>query len=106
MTAIDDILSGLPGEALIREGLADRQCGERTVAACLVEMATPRLVKAGLLDSPISTVAAQSELFLYSLLQNLGRRAYSSYNSLLRELTSFERALDHRIKATIKRNPN
>ena len=93
-----DILSGLPGEALIREGLIDRAEGRRTIAACLVELAAPRLVKARLLAPPAAGATLDTELFLYRLLQDLGRKAFSSYTSLLRELTSFERALDHRIR--------
>jgi hypothetical protein len=93
----DDILSDLPGAELIKEGLLDQAQGRRTIASCLVEMAAPRLTKAGLLPQGFQTPKEASELHLYRLLQPLENRAYSRYNSLLRLLTSFEHALDHRL---------
>jgi hypothetical protein len=95
----DDIFSALPGGQLIREGLIDHQAGRRTVASCLVEMAAPRLLKAGLLKSAPQRTEEPSELHLYSLLQHTEKdRAFSQYSSLLRLLTSFQRALDHAMK--------
>ena len=91
-----DLLDGLPGSALIREGLADYRAGRKTIAACLVRIASPRLSRAGLFD-PKAIHDDGSELELYQLLSGEGDRAYSRYNSLLRELLSFEHALDHRI---------
>ena len=46
---MSDLLQGLPGEALVREGLADFQSGRCTIPACLVGMARPRLRRAGLI---------------------------------------------------------
>ena len=95
----DEVLSDLPGGQLIREGLIDHQAGRRTVASCLVEMAAPRLIKAELLKSAPQRSEEPSELHLYSLLQYTEKdRAFSKYNSLLRLLTSFERALDQVMK--------
>jgi hypothetical protein len=95
----DDILSDLPGGQFIREGLIDHQAGRRTVASCLVEMAAPRLIKAGLLKNAPQRSEEPSELHLYSLLQHTEKdRAFSKYNSLLRLLTSFERALDQAMR--------
>jgi len=91
------MLEGLPGSALIREGLADHRDGRQTVAACLVRIASPRLSRAGLID-PESIEDDGTELELYQLLSGEGDRAYSRYNSLLRELASFEHALDHRLR--------
>jgi hypothetical protein len=39
----DNPIDGLPGEDLIREGLADLESGRRTIPACLVEIARSRL---------------------------------------------------------------
>lgn len=91
-----DLLEGLPGSAMIREGLADHRAGLKTIAACLVRIASPRLSRAGLID-PQVIVGEDTELELYQLLSGEGDRAYSRYNSLLRELVSFEHALDHRL---------
>jgi hypothetical protein len=91
-----DLISGLPGEPLVRQGLADLQAGQQTAPAWLVSIARSRLAKAGLLDR--STPAApEPELQLYRLLRREGGDAYSRYNSLLRELISFEQALDRRL---------
>ncbi|NJR43038.1 MAG: hypothetical protein HC767_10645 [Akkermansiaceae bacterium] len=39
-----------------------------------------------------------TEHTLYQSFSHLGNRAYSAYKSALREVVSFERALDHRLK--------
>jgi hypothetical protein len=94
------LLSGLPGEDLLRQGLADFQSGRCTVPACLVQMARPRLTQAGLVQRNSSHFVSEPEFQLYRLLkQEPGMRdAYSRYNALLRELVSFEAALDHRVQ--------
>ncbi|TSA31898.1 MAG: hypothetical protein D4R65_10470 [Verrucomicrobiaceae bacterium] len=90
-----DLLSGLPGEAMIRKGLSDRCDGCLSIESCLVEIASPRLARAGILhrDAPVM----EAELTLYRLLSESAGDAFSRYNSLLRELSSFEHALDHRL---------
>jgi len=93
--AADALLSGLPGEALVRQGLADRRADRVSIESCLVEIAGPRLERAGLLDG---NFAAEPERALYRLLRQSGGDAYTRYNSLLRELVSFEHALDHRLR--------
>jgi hypothetical protein len=91
-----DSIAGLPGEALVRQGLADFQSSRRTIPACLVAIAGPRLYRAGLISQRASDFLREPELQLYRLLHQEGGDAYSRYNSLLRELVSFEQALDHR----------
>lgn len=93
-----DLIAGLPGESLVRQGLADLQSGKRSAAAFLVAIARPRLVGAGLLPETGISLPAEPELELYRLLRREGGDAYSRYNSLLRELVSFEQALDHRFR--------
>lgn len=92
---MNDLLTGLPGEQLIRSGLADVKAGRCTIAACLVAIGRPRLERAGLMgeQAPRQT---DPELLLYRLLRREGGDPYSRYNALLRELTSLEQALDHR----------
>jgi hypothetical protein len=92
----NDLMSGLPGEALVREGLADCQAGRRTIPACLVAIARPRLTRSGLLPPATISFLPEPEFQLYRLLCDQGGDAYSRYNALLRELVSFEFALDHR----------
>jgi hypothetical protein len=92
----DDLITGLPGEALVREGLADVQAGHCTIPACLVRMASPRLARTGMLPGSDTRFIPEPELQLYRLLREQGGDAYSRYNALLRELVSFEHALDQR----------
>ena len=94
-----DLLQGLPGAALMREGLADIQGGRSSIAACLVEIAGPRLRRLGLLPPVRVPVYPEPERRLYHLLRLQGGDAYSRYSALLRELVSFEQALDHRLRS-------
>ncbi len=91
-----DLLLGLPGAERIQEGLQDYRENRHTLSSCLVRMARRRLVKAGLIEaSPAHDINA--ELDLYHLLSHEGNQAHSRYNALVRELISFEHALDHRL---------
>ena len=91
-----DLILGLPGEALLREGLADFQSGRCTIPACLVAMAQPRLRRTGLITGVLASSFPEPERQLYRLLRQEGGDAYSRYNALIRELVSFEQALDRR----------
>lgn len=93
----DELMAGLPGNTLVREGLADVQAGASSVPACLVHIARPRLLQAGLLSGETAAPGVEPELALYRFLQREGGDAYSRYNALLRELMSFESALDQRL---------
>jgi hypothetical protein len=91
-----ELLAGLPGADRILEGLHDFHDGRHTIPACLVRIAQPRLSRASLM--PVSVRRDDgAELDLYQLLAAEGSRAHSCYNALLRELISFEHALDHRL---------
>ena len=97
-----DLMLGLPGEALVREGLADCQSGSCTIAACLVGMAQSRLRRAGLITGVVVSSFPEPERQLYRLLRQEGGDAYSRYNALIRELVSFEQALDRRLNMRLK----
>ena len=92
----DDLISGLPGEELVRQGLADFQAGLCTIPSCLVRIARPRLSRAGLMPQSVPGQSCEPELELYGLLKLERGDGYSRYNALLRELVSFENALDRR----------
>jgi hypothetical protein len=92
----DDLLAGLPGETLVRKGLADLKLGQCTTAACLAAIARNRLIAAGVIAEEETPTFPEPELQLYQLLRREGGDAYSRYNSLVRELVSFEMALDRR----------
>ena len=95
MTA-EKLFAGLPGEDLMHEGLADMETGRLTVAACLAAIALPRLRRAGVLVEVPPGLSSDVELQLYRLLRKSGGDAYSRYNALLRQIISFEQALDRR----------
>lgn len=95
---INELIIGLPGEDLVRRGLADYQAGRRSTESYLVQIASPRLVDCGLLSPDKSSEVVEHELELYRLLREEGGDAYSRYNALLRELISFEMALDRRVR--------
>src|SRR5947209_9757550 len=102
-TAVD--LETLPGGTLVREGLADWVAGRRTVAGTLVQIAKHRLTRAGLVQPDLAASVPAAELELYRLLRMDGGDAFSRYNSLVRELISFENALD-RVNSSRARDEN
>ncbi len=93
---MSDLFHGLPGADLIREGLADLHAGRRTAAACLAAIGWPKMRRARLVQRMPPHTPADAELELYRILRRDGGDAYSRYNALLRQLASFEHALDRR----------
>ncbi|MBI6545270.1 MAG: hypothetical protein HY692_00660 [Cyanobacteria bacterium NC_groundwater_1444_Ag_S-0.65um_54_12] len=95
---LDRRLEDLPGYELIAEGLTDIAAKVESTSALLIAIGAPRLRYLGL---PVPYEAEQPvdpELRLYRLLgQQSGYDAYSRYNSLIRRLVRFERALEHRL---------
>lgn len=89
----------LPGGELVARGLVELEAGQSTLAALLVAIGAPRLRGLGVeVPSPHKFVDGP-ELELYRLLWSEDPdRAHSRYNALIRELVSFERALEHRIR--------
>jgi hypothetical protein len=84
--------AGLPGADLVTEGLRDLQAGVESPASLLVEIGAPRLRRLGI-EVPKTRVWAEHRL--YALLHAThGNAAHSRYNSLIRRLVSFERALE------------
>lgn len=91
-----DLAGDLPGEALVSKGLDDLKAHRCTIASCLVEIARSRLSDAGLRYASARPPQEEPELRLYRLLRQEGGDAYSRYNALVRELVSFEQALEAR----------
>lgn len=73
--------------------LEDWRGGRVTVDSCLVAIAFGKFRNAGLVSG--EAPFAEAELVLYDLLRKEGSNAYGRYNSLIRELVSFGRALAH-----------
>lgn len=86
----------IPGGPLVRKGLRDLSSGSISIEACLAAIASPRLIQYGMLDASLKNKIEEPERELYRLLLDEGGDPYSRYNSLLRELVSFEQALDRR----------
>ena len=93
---LDRDFEGLPAEALIRQGLEDLAAGRESIGSLLVQIGAPRL---RLLDVPVpAAVDIDADRRLYHLLGlTHGNEAHSQYNSRIRELVSFERALERRV---------
>ncbi len=84
-------ISHFPGGGRMLRGLEDWRGGRTTVDSCLVAIAFGKFRDAGLVSG--EAPFPQAELVLYGLLRKEGGNAYGRYNSLLRELVSFGRAL-------------
>ena len=87
-------IKNLPGAHHIIEGLRDLAANRHTIASCLVRIAQHRLARRGLIKKNDQKDEG-AELDLYALLAQEGNQAYSRYNSHIRELVSFQHALDH-----------
>ena len=100
MTPIHDaIFADLPGETLIRQGLADLADGRESIGSLLVQIGAPRL---RLLNVAVPALenSIEADRRLYQLLAAVhGNEAHSQFNSFIRQLVSFERALERRVSA-------
>jgi hypothetical protein len=82
----------LPGEDLVRKGIADLQRGVESDEALLVSIGAVRLRRLGY---DVSDPLASPESHLYDRLSNENPdAAHSRYNALIRRLVSFERAAE------------
>jgi len=100
------LFEGLPGAEHIERGLEDLERGSVSVGALLVAIGAPRLARAGLRIPDAAAAHPEAELELYALLGREGQGdPYSRYNALLRELVSFERALEHRVRPRLPVSP-
>ena len=89
-----DRQSRLPGEELVQQGLADLAHGEMTDSSLLMLIAGPRLRRLGI-RVPDHPFPRPYEHELYGRLeQRLGSGAHSQYNSLIRRIVSYARALE------------
>jgi len=80
----------VPGEDLVRQGLADLEAGLETDAALLVSIGAPRLRRLGF---DVASPLLDPEHRLYARIASPAPdAAHARYNALLRRLVSFERA--------------
>ncbi len=97
------LLHGLPGAELIQRGMRDLRSGRDSAESELVQIGGARLRRAGLNVTVSDDQALDADHRLYDLLaRKHGNEAHSRYNALLRELISFERALEQRMARQAK----
>ncbi|MDE0350085.1 MAG: hypothetical protein OXM56_10320 [Gammaproteobacteria bacterium] len=96
--AVPNIPGDLPGADLVAAGVAALHRGAVTVEALLVTIGAPRLRDAGLQFPDPPPLERAPEMALYDALCRASDvdDPYGRYNSLLRRLVSFERALEQR----------
>ena len=101
-----NIPSDLPGADLVAAGVAALHRGAVTVEALLVAIGAPRLRDAGLQFPDPPSLEHAPEMALYETLCRAPdvEDAYGRYNSLIRRLVSFERALEQRNTRTAQPN--
>ena len=88
----------LPGADLVEQGLKDLKEGRTTELSLLLQVAGPSLRRLGL-EIPVRPSSRPYHHLLYERLEDrLGDDAYSYYNSLLRRIVSYTRALEHQQK--------
>lgn len=94
--AVPNIPGDLPGADLVAAGVAALHRGAVTVEALLVAIGAPRLRDAGLEFPDPPPLERSPELALYDALCHAPdvEDPYGRYNSLIRRLVSFERALE------------
>ena len=102
--AVPNIPGDLPGADLVAAGVAALHRGAVTVEALLVVIGGPRLRDAGLQFPDPPSLEQSPELALYDALCRAPdvEDPYGRYNSLIRRLVSFERALEQRNTRTRK----
>jgi len=84
----------LPGAELVEQGLADLAQGQVTDCSLLVLIAAPRLKRLGI-HIPDLALPRPYEHQLYArLAERLGTAAHAHYNSLIRRIVSYARALE------------
>lgn len=88
-----EVSDALPGADLIREGLRDLEAGVESIPSLLVMVGAPRLNRLGF-DVPDDTPWFPEDRLYARLAEIHGDNAHSQYNALIRQLVSFERALE------------
>ncbi|MCX6126254.1 MAG: hypothetical protein NTV34_16095 [Proteobacteria bacterium] len=90
-------ISDLPGAELLLQGLKDLEQSEITIPSLLISIGRSRLEAAGLKIPEAKFSVYDFELTLYRLIgRDDSLDAYSYYNSLIKQLISFEKALEQR----------
>lgn len=89
---------GLPGASAIRAGLEDLAAGRESEESLLIQIGAPRLSGLGVVLPAKTEMDADRRLYRLLAVQH-GNEALARFNSLIRLLVSFERALERRLGA-------
>ena len=89
---------GLPGASVIRAGLEDLAAGRESEESLLIQIGAPRLSWLGVVLPGKAELDADRRLYRLLAAQH-GNEALARFNSLIRLLVSFERALERRLGA-------
>ena len=84
----------LPGAELVQQGLADLDQNLMTDFSLLLLIASPRLTALGLKIPELDFPRPYEHQLYTRLEERLGTDAHSHYNSLIRRIVSFARALE------------
>jgi hypothetical protein len=84
----------LPGEELVNEGLSDLAGDRISDTSLLVLIAGPRLRRLGVRVPERPTTQPWEHILYERLEERLGSAAHSHYNSLIRRVISYARALE------------
>jgi hypothetical protein len=88
----------LPGESLILAGLEDLAAGRETAESLMVLIGSLRMKRCGIELPDTDADILNADYRLYAVMEAIhGNDAHSKYNALIRQLVSFERALEHRV---------
>ena len=92
------LFDGLPGAEMIADGLRDIAEGRETISSELVKIGSYRLRRCGIEIDVTDEHALNADRRLYVILSAMhGNAAHSQYNAWVRQLVSFERALEQRV---------
>jgi hypothetical protein len=88
-----EVPTDLPGNELVRDGLADLMAGRESESALLVAMAAPRLRRLGF---EVPAYEGEPSHRLYEVISaDTHQGAHSRYNALVARMVSFTRAAEH-----------
>jgi hypothetical protein len=94
---VNEVPKDLPGADLVASGIEALRRGELTAEALLVAVGARRLRAAGVEIPKLPELPDPSELVLYGAVgRTHPRDTHARYNSLIRRLVSFQRALELR----------
>ena len=95
---LEERFAGVPGADLVIRGLKELGEKEATECALLLLVAAPRLRRLGVDVTEREDIPRPYEHQLYAQLEKThGKGAYSRYNSLVRRIVSFSRALEREL---------